>query len=125
MAALLKNVVGIVSGGASGLGAATVARILEGGGRVVVADLPSQYESFLWLATASCADAAVTADTSVSPLVVARFSPGQRQMLRMKTKFRQLSIWRSRNSVSPLTWLSVVQALGRRERLYLDQRKAM
>ena len=66
MAALLKNVVGIVSGGASGLGAATVARILEGGGRVVVADLPSQYESFLRLATASCADAAVTADTSVA-----------------------------------------------------------
>ena len=43
-----------------------MARILQGGGRVVVADLPSQHESFLRLARASCADAAVTADTSVS-----------------------------------------------------------
>eukprot|EP00563_Minutocellus_polymorphus_P017437 CAMPEP_0197719910 /NCGR_PEP_ID=MMETSP1434-20131217/3464_1 /TAXON_ID=265543 /ORGANISM="Minutocellus polymorphus, Strain CCMP3303" /LENGTH=303 /DNA_ID=CAMNT_0043304697 /DNA_START=21 /DNA_END=932 /DNA_ORIENTATION=+ len=68
--ALLKNVVGIVSGGASGLGAATVAHIVRLGGRVVVADLPSQHESFLRLATASCADAAVAADTSVSSLHV-------------------------------------------------------
>jgi len=63
---LLKNVVGIVSGGASGLGAATVAEILRNGGRVVVADLASQHESFLKLATASCADAAVAGDTMAS-----------------------------------------------------------
>ena len=71
--ALLKNVVGIVSGGESGLGAATAAYIVRNGGRVVVADLASQHESFLRLAAASCADAAVAAaaDTTVSSPVLA------------------------------------------------------
>ena len=70
--ALLKNVVGIVSGGASGLGAATAAHIVRNGGRVVVADLASQHESFLRLATASCAEAAVAAaDTTTSSPVLA------------------------------------------------------
>ena len=71
--ALLKNVVGIVSGGASGLGAATAAYIVRNGGRVVVADLASQHESFLRLAAASCAEAAVAAaaDTTVSSPVLA------------------------------------------------------
>mmetsp|Transcript_34524 Transcript_34524/g.75558 ORF Transcript_34524/g.75558 Transcript_34524/m.75558 type:complete len:283 (-) Transcript_34524:179-1027(-) len=58
----LRHVVGIVSGGASGLGAATCAAIVRRGGRVVVSDLPSQHESFLRLATESCADAAVVSD---------------------------------------------------------------
>ena len=70
---LLKNVVGIVSGGASGLGAATAAYIVRNGGRVVVADLASQHESYLRLATASCAEAAAAAaaDTTVSSPVLA------------------------------------------------------
>ena len=58
--------VSIVSGGASGLGAATAAHIVRHGGRVVVADLPSQHDSFLRLASAACADAAVVADVGAA-----------------------------------------------------------
>uniref|UniRef100_A0A7S1ZZQ1 3-hydroxyacyl-CoA dehydrogenase type-2 n=1 Tax=Trieres chinensis TaxID=1514140 RepID=A0A7S1ZZQ1_TRICV len=56
---MLRHVVSIVSGGASGLGAATSAAIVRHGGRVVVADLPTKRNDFLRLASASCADAAV------------------------------------------------------------------
>jgi len=38
---MLKNVVGLVTGGASGLGKATVERIVREGGRVTLCDLPS------------------------------------------------------------------------------------
>lgn len=38
---MLKQVVGLVSGGASGLGRATVERIVRQGGRVVLCDLPT------------------------------------------------------------------------------------
>lgn len=37
----LKDVTALVTGGASGLGLATVERIVEGGGRAVIVDLPS------------------------------------------------------------------------------------
>lgn len=55
---MLSNIVGIVSGGASGLGAATVSTLIRNGAKVVVADLPSQKESYLRLATIAGADAA-------------------------------------------------------------------
>lgn len=47
---MIRNAVGIVSGGASGLGAATVKCLLRGGAKVVVADLPHSRENFLHLA---------------------------------------------------------------------------
>ncbi|CAB9496388.1 dichloro-2,5-cyclohexadiene-1,4-diol dehydrogenase [Seminavis robusta] len=47
---MLSHIVGIVSGGASGLGAATAASLLKHGGKVVVADLPSQRAAFEQLA---------------------------------------------------------------------------
>lgn len=53
---MLRNVVAIVSGGSSGLGAATSAYIVRHGGRVVVADLPSSKDHFLRLAAVSCAE---------------------------------------------------------------------
>ena len=53
---MLRNVVAIVSGGSSGLGAATASYIVRNGGRVVVADLPSSKDHFLRLAAASCAE---------------------------------------------------------------------
>lgn len=56
---MLSHVVGIVAGGASGLGAAAVASLVRRGARVVVADLPHQRDAFLRLATVACADAAV------------------------------------------------------------------
>ena len=55
---MLSHIVGIVSGGASGLGAATTACLVRHGAKIVVADLPSQKESFLSLAAAIGADAA-------------------------------------------------------------------
>ena len=39
--AMLKGLVGLVTGGASGLGRATVERLVREGGRVVICDLPS------------------------------------------------------------------------------------
>lgn len=53
---MLRNVVAIVSGGSSGLGAATASYIVRNGGRVVIADLPSSKDHFLRLAAASCAE---------------------------------------------------------------------
>jgi NAD(P)-dependent dehydrogenase (short-subunit alcohol dehydrogenase family) len=43
----LSHVVGLVTGGASGLGLATASTLFKAGARVVVADLPHQYERFL------------------------------------------------------------------------------
>ena len=57
----LSQVIGIVSGGASGLGAATAADIVRQGGRCIIADLPSQHHNFLRLAASSCAAATRTA----------------------------------------------------------------
>ena len=55
---MLSHIVGIVSGGASGLGAATTACLVRHGAKVVVADLPSQKDAFLRLAAAAGAEAA-------------------------------------------------------------------
>lgn len=38
---VLQNVVGLVTGGASGLGRATAERLIAQGGRVVISDLPT------------------------------------------------------------------------------------
>ena len=46
---MFQNVVAIVSGGASGLGAATASYLVRHGARVVVADLPRAYDTFLKL----------------------------------------------------------------------------
>lgn len=46
---MFRNVVAIVSGGASGLGAATASYLVRHGARVVVADLPRARENFLKL----------------------------------------------------------------------------
>ena len=40
-ASQLQRVVGVVTGGASGLGRATVEKLVRNGARVVIADLPS------------------------------------------------------------------------------------
>jgi 3-hydroxyacyl-CoA dehydrogenase/3-hydroxy-2-methylbutyryl-CoA dehydrogenase len=53
---MLSGVVGIVSGGASGLGAATVRYLIKNGGRVVVADLAHQREAYLRLAAIAAAE---------------------------------------------------------------------
>jgi 3-hydroxyacyl-CoA dehydrogenase/3-hydroxy-2-methylbutyryl-CoA dehydrogenase len=54
---MLSGVVGIVSGGASGLGAAVVRCMVRNGAKVVVADLGHQKEVFLKLAEAEGIDA--------------------------------------------------------------------
>ena len=54
---MLRNVIALVSGGSSGLGAATVATVIRHGGRVVVADLPSSQTNYLRLAAFACAEA--------------------------------------------------------------------
>ena len=43
---MFRNIVAIVSGGASGLGGATASYLVRHGARVVVADLPAAEESF-------------------------------------------------------------------------------
>jgi 3-hydroxyacyl-CoA dehydrogenase/3-hydroxy-2-methylbutyryl-CoA dehydrogenase len=48
---MFQNVVAIVSGGASGLGAATASYLVRNGARVIVADLPSAREQFLQMQT--------------------------------------------------------------------------
>mmetsp|Transcript_116121 Transcript_116121/g.322883 ORF Transcript_116121/g.322883 Transcript_116121/m.322883 type:complete len:282 (+) Transcript_116121:50-895(+) len=54
---MLSSVVGIVSGGSSGLGAATARCLLRNGARVVVADLPRSRDNFLAMAHAEVIDA--------------------------------------------------------------------
>lgn len=66
---MLSNVVGIVSGGASGLGAATTATLIRHGARVVVADLPSQSEAFAKLAASIGKDAALHPKTPHEPYI--------------------------------------------------------
>ncbi len=53
---MLKHVVGIVSGGSSGLGAAAARHIVRNGGRVVVADLGTSKERFFQLASSAGID---------------------------------------------------------------------
>jgi 3-hydroxyacyl-CoA dehydrogenase/3-hydroxy-2-methylbutyryl-CoA dehydrogenase len=47
---ILSRTVAIVTGGSSGLGAATASFLVRNGGRVLVADLGHQYDSFLQMA---------------------------------------------------------------------------
>jgi 3-hydroxyacyl-CoA dehydrogenase / 3-hydroxy-2-methylbutyryl-CoA dehydrogenase len=65
---MLSRVVAIVSGGSSGLGAATAAYLVRNGGRVVVADLGHQKEAFLQMAAKVHADESllVFADTDIT-----------------------------------------------------------
>jgi NADP-dependent 3-hydroxy acid dehydrogenase YdfG len=66
----LSHVVGIVSGGASGLGAATVACLVRRGARVIVADLDHQRDSYVRLAASVLADATrARAVTNASPVL--------------------------------------------------------
>ena len=53
---MLGKTVAIVSGGSSGLGAATVRYLLKAGGRVVVADLEHQQDTFLKMAESASLD---------------------------------------------------------------------
>ena len=46
---MFQHVIAIISGGASGLGAATASYLVRNGARVVVADLPSAKEAFVQL----------------------------------------------------------------------------
>jgi 3-hydroxyacyl-CoA dehydrogenase/3-hydroxy-2-methylbutyryl-CoA dehydrogenase len=46
---MFQHVVALVSGGSSGLGAATASYLVRHGARVVVADLPRAYDSFMKL----------------------------------------------------------------------------
>lgn len=54
---MLRSVVAIVSGGASGLGAATASAIISRGGRVIIADLPSAKDNYWRLAATACSTA--------------------------------------------------------------------
>jgi len=53
---MFRSVVAVVSGGASGLGAATASYLARNGARVVVADLPQAREHFLKLEASASAD---------------------------------------------------------------------
>jgi 3-hydroxyacyl-CoA dehydrogenase/3-hydroxy-2-methylbutyryl-CoA dehydrogenase len=66
---ILSRTVAIVTGGSSGLGAATASFLVRNGGRVIVADLGHQYDSFLKMAETL----GVTVDTSTE---VTREGPG-------------------------------------------------
>jgi NAD(P)-dependent dehydrogenase (short-subunit alcohol dehydrogenase family) len=66
----LKHIVGIVTGGASGLGAATCATLLKAGARVVIADLPHQHERYLQLAEQVCRDFEASSDTMTSQTIM-------------------------------------------------------
>eukprot|EP01083_Nonionella_stella_P257360 881008_1 len=57
---MLRSVVAIVSGGASGLGAATASAIVSRGGRVIIADLPSAKDNYWRLAAAACSTRGAT-----------------------------------------------------------------
>jgi len=57
---MLRSVVAIVSGGASGLGAATASAIVSRGGRVIIADLPSAKDNYWRLAAAACSTTGAT-----------------------------------------------------------------
>lgn len=56
---MFQSVVAIVSGGASGLGAATATYLAKNGARAVVADLPSAAEQFVQMqSSVDCSDVA-------------------------------------------------------------------
>jgi NAD(P)-dependent dehydrogenase (short-subunit alcohol dehydrogenase family) len=61
--AMLSHIVGLVTGGASGLGAATATSLIRQGARVVVADLASQRDAYHRLADSIRADISTDAGT--------------------------------------------------------------
>lgn len=61
---MLSHVVGIVAGGASGLGAAATTSLISRGARVIVADLPHQKDAFSRVAAVACAEAAKHTDST-------------------------------------------------------------
>jgi 3-hydroxyacyl-CoA dehydrogenase/3-hydroxy-2-methylbutyryl-CoA dehydrogenase len=65
---ILSRTVAIVTGGSSGLGAATASFLVRNGGRVIVADLSHQYDSFLKMAE--------TLGVTVDSTEVTREGPG-------------------------------------------------
>eukprot|EP00586_Coscinodiscus_wailesii_P000721 CAMPEP_0172485914 /NCGR_PEP_ID=MMETSP1066-20121228/14196_1 /TAXON_ID=671091 /ORGANISM="Coscinodiscus wailesii, Strain CCMP2513" /LENGTH=291 /DNA_ID=CAMNT_0013251493 /DNA_START=21 /DNA_END=896 /DNA_ORIENTATION=+ len=69
---MLRNCVAIVSGGASGLGAATVSHIIRHGGKALVADLPHQHDTYLRLAAEASAGAAKVSERIVGKNTVLR-----------------------------------------------------
>jgi 3-hydroxyacyl-CoA dehydrogenase / 3-hydroxy-2-methylbutyryl-CoA dehydrogenase len=60
---MLSHIVGLVTGGASGLGAATATSLIRQGARVVVADLASQRDAYHRLADSIRADISTDAGT--------------------------------------------------------------
>lgn len=71
---MLKHVVGIVSGGSSGLGAAAAKHILRNGGKVVVADLGPSKDAFLKMVSSAGMDFARPLYSSDGRTVYARDS---------------------------------------------------
>jgi 3-hydroxyacyl-CoA dehydrogenase/3-hydroxy-2-methylbutyryl-CoA dehydrogenase len=65
---ILSRTVAIVTGGSSGLGAATASFLVRNGGRVIVADLGHQYDTFLKMAE--------TLGVTVDSTEVTREGPG-------------------------------------------------
>jgi 3-hydroxyacyl-CoA dehydrogenase/3-hydroxy-2-methylbutyryl-CoA dehydrogenase len=65
---MLSRTVAIVTGGSSGLGAATASFLVRNGGRVIVADLGHQHDSFLKMAE--------TLGVTVDSTEVTREGPG-------------------------------------------------
>jgi hypothetical protein len=63
---MFHNVIAIVSGGASGLGAATASYLVRHGARVIVADLPAARENFLTLKESLLATMTTTTTTTSS-----------------------------------------------------------
>jgi 3-hydroxyacyl-CoA dehydrogenase/3-hydroxy-2-methylbutyryl-CoA dehydrogenase len=63
---MLSGIVGIVTGGSSGLGAATARCLVRNGARVVVADLAHQKDSFFQMAAAAGIDSGRIMDGSDS-----------------------------------------------------------
>jgi NAD(P)-dependent dehydrogenase (short-subunit alcohol dehydrogenase family) len=61
---MFRNVIAIVSGGASGLGAATASYLVRHGARVIVADLPVARTNFLTLKESLLATTTTTTTTS-------------------------------------------------------------
>ena len=63
---MFRNVIAIVSGGASGLGAATASYLVRHGARVIVADLPVARTNFLTLKESLLATTTTTTTTTAT-----------------------------------------------------------
>lgn len=63
---MLRSVVAIVSGGSSGLGAATASAIVRRGGKVIIADLPTAKSHYDRLAATSCTEVGNTSSSHIT-----------------------------------------------------------